>query len=191
MSCTGPVSYWRHSDAPDRVGISEMRYIEGLYIFWDEIAREWPDCLRIECASGGRRIDLETVMRMHVHQKSDHWFDNVADQASIHGLSQYLPNSVIMTPLSRMDDTSLHSAMASSLCLGWIADGEGFATSRARELVDRYRDLRPLLVGGWYPLLEYSRDDDRWVASQYDRPTSGRAWSSPSVDRAARRRRRR
>lgn len=165
-----PLRYWRHSDPPDRQGITEMEYVAGLYEFWDRIARTWPDSLRIECASGGRRIDLETVSRMHVHQKSDYWFDNDVDQASIWGLSQYLPNHVFMAPLNRMDDYSFHSAMATSLCLGWIADAPDFDRPRARRLVERYRELRHLLVGAWYPLLPYTRDSEKWMAVQYDRP---------------------
>jgi alpha-galactosidase len=168
-----PLAYWRHGDAPDRQGITEMKYIEGLYEFWDRIARTWPDGLRIECSSGGRRIDLETVMRMHVHQKSDYWFHNEVDQASIWGLSQYLPNHVFMAPVNRTDDYSFHSAMATSLCLGWIADGPDFDAVRARELVERYRRVRHLLIGAWYPLLPYSRAPDRWIASQYHRPDLG------------------
>ena len=77
-----PLPYWRYSDAPDRQGITEMKYIEGLYAYWDRIATTWPDSIREECASGGHRIDLETVMRMHMHQKTDYWFDNEADQAA-------------------------------------------------------------------------------------------------------------
>jgi alpha-galactosidase len=169
-----PLPYWRHTDAPDRQGITEMKYVGGLYEFWDRIARTWPDSLRIECASGGRRIDLETVMRMHVHQKSDYWFHNEVDQASIWGLSQYLPNNVFMAPLNRMDDNSFRSAMATSLCLGWIADAEDFDLARARQLVGQYREVRPLLVGGWYPVLPYTRAADQWIASQYDRPDLGR-----------------
>ena len=77
-----PLPYWRFSDAPDRQGITEMKYIEGLYAYWDRIATTWPDSIREECASGGHRIDLETVMRMHMHQKTDYWFDNEVDQAA-------------------------------------------------------------------------------------------------------------
>ena len=168
-----PLGYWRHSDDADRQGVTEMKYVEGLYEFWDRIARTWPDSLRIECSSGGRRIDLETVMRMHVHQKSDYWFHNEVDQASIWGLSQYLPNNTFMAPLNRMDDYSFHSAMATSLCLGWIADAEDFDRARASQLVDRYRRVRHLLIGAWYPLLPYTRDDRQWMASQYHRPDRG------------------
>jgi len=164
-----PLAYWRYNDAPDRQGIAEIRYIGGLYAYWDRIAQAWPDSLRIECSSGGRRIDLETIMRMHIHQKSDYWFDNVVDQASIWGLSQYLPNSIIHTPINRLDTYSFHSAMATSLNLGWIADGPDFDTERAAELLKRYREIRHLMIGGWYPLTPYSRDTRHWLASQYHR----------------------
>ena len=147
-----------------------MKYIEGLYAYWDRIRQMCPDGLRIECSSGGRRIDLETIIRMHVHQKSDYWFRNEVDQGSIWGLSQYLPNNVFMTPINRMDDRSFHSVMAASLCLGWIADAPDFDVDRARRLTEAYREARPLLVGAWYPLRPYCRDGSQWLASQFHRP---------------------
>jgi alpha-galactosidase len=168
-----PLAYWRHSDPPDRQGITEIRYIEGLYAFWDRIAQTWPDSLREECASGGNRIDLETVMCLHIHQKTDYWFDNEVDQAATWGLSQYLPNNVFVTPINRMDDYSFHSAMASSLCLGWIADAPDFDLQRAKRLADRYRQVRHLLIGDWYPLLPYSRGLEHWMAAQYHRADLG------------------
>jgi len=164
-----PLPYWRANDAPDRQGITEMRYIEGLYAYWDRIAAAWPDSIREECASGGRRIDLETVMRMHLHQKTDYWFDDDVDQASLWALSQYLPNNTVVAHLNNLDEYSFHSTLASSLCLGWIADAPGFDMTRAKALVDRYRAVRHLLVGAWYPLLPCSRDPKEWIASQYHR----------------------
>jgi len=168
-----PLPYWRRNDTPDRQGITEMKYIQGLYDYWDRIGETWPDSLREECASGGRRTDLETVMRFHIHQKTDYWFDNEVDQASIWGLSQYLPNNVFVAHVNRTDEYSFHSTMASSLCLGWTADGAGFDLARARKLVGRYREVRHLLVGAWYSLLPYSRSSADWIASQYHRPDLG------------------
>ena len=129
-----PLPYWRFSDLPDRQGISEMKYIEGLYAYWDRIAAAWPDSIREECASGGHRMDLETVMRLHVHQKTDYWFDNDVDQAALWGASQYFPNNTMVAHLNRLDDYSFHSTLASSLCLGWIADVPGFDVARAKKL---------------------------------------------------------
>ena len=168
-----PLGYWRHHDTPDRQGITEMRYIEGLYAYWDRIAATWPDSVREECASGGRRIDLETLQRLPLHQKSDYWFDNEVDQASLWSLSQYLPNNLITVPLTRLDDYSFHSTLAASLIPAWIADAPGFDRQRAKQLLDRYRSLRHLLVGAWYPLLPYSRNPRDWMAMQFHRPDLG------------------
>jgi alpha-galactosidase len=165
-----PLAYWRHNDAPDRQGITELKYIEGLYAYWDRIATTWADGLREECASGGRRIDLETLQRMPLHQKSDYWFDNDVDQASLWSLSQYLPNNLITVPLTRLDDYSFRSTLASSVIPAWIADAPDFDAKRAKKLLGRYREVRHLLVGAWYPLLPYSRSPKDWLAMQFHRP---------------------
>jgi alpha-galactosidase len=164
-----PLPYWRQADGPERVGMTEMQYIAGLYAYWEGLASAWPDCLLEECASGGNRIDLETVQRMHLHQKTDYWFHNDVDHASLWGLSQYLPNNTVVAHLNRMDDYSFHSTLAASLCLGWIADAPDFDRARGRALLQRYRAVRHLLVGGWYPLLPYSRDPGDWTGAQFHR----------------------
>ena len=168
-----PLGYWRHQDPPDRQEITEMPYLEGLYAYWDRMAATWPDSLREECASGGRRIDLETLQRMPLHQKSDYWFDNEVDQASLWSLSQYLPNNLITVPLTRLDDYSFHSTLAASLIPAWIADAPRFDRQRAKQLLDRYCSIRHLLVGAWYPLLPYSRNPRDWMAMQFHRPDLG------------------
>ncbi len=165
-----PLPYWRDNEEPDRHGMTEIRYIEGLYEFWDRIARKYPDSIREECASGGRRIDIETVMRMHLHQESDYWFDNEVDQAQIWSLSRYLPNNVFDTPLVRLDDYSFHSTLATSLIPGWIADEPGFDADHALALLNLYKSIRHLLVGAYYPLLPYSRSKTEWTAMQFHRP---------------------
>ena len=58
-----PLLYWQAADAPDRIGMTEIRHVEGLYAFWDELRRRHPQLWIDNCASGGRRIDLETLTR--------------------------------------------------------------------------------------------------------------------------------
>ena len=66
-----PLPFWRQNDPPDRQGISEIRYVEGLYAMWDEMRARFPRMYLDDCASGGRRIDLEMVMRSVVQTRSD------------------------------------------------------------------------------------------------------------------------
>eukprot|EP01051_Picozoa_sp_SAG22_P016913 SAG22_NODE_2493_length_2513_cov_1.264292_2_plen_781_part_01 len=61
-----PASLWLGPPYPDnamRRGMNEAKYIAGLYEMWDEVRRRHGDLLIDNCASGGRRIDLETVSR--------------------------------------------------------------------------------------------------------------------------------
>jgi alpha-galactosidase len=165
-----PSSHWDSLDSPDRQGIGEIQYITGMYEYWDGLRSEIPGVLLEGCAAGGRRIDLETISRMHIHQKTDFWFNNEVDQLSIWGLSQYLPNNCFVAHLDRLDDYSFHSTLASSLCVGWKADSPAFDSKRAGDLIARYKAVRHLLVGAWYPLTSYSRDMKHWLAVQYHRP---------------------
>jgi alpha-galactosidase len=157
-------------EGPNRTGIFEMKYVAGLYEFWDRIAASWPDSFRYGCDGGGQRIDLEMIKRFHANQKSDLWFNNEVDQASIWALSQYLPNNLIETAINRMDDYTFHSMLACSMNLGWIADANNFDSKRAQAILTKYHSVAPLLIGAWYPLLPYSRSAEVWMASQYHRP---------------------
>ena len=51
--------------------MTEIRYVEGLYAMWDELRAKFPNMYLDDCASGGRRIDLEMVMRSVVQTRSD------------------------------------------------------------------------------------------------------------------------
>ena len=39
-----PLHAWRKYDAPDRQGMTEIRYVEGLYEMWDELRAKNPGC---------------------------------------------------------------------------------------------------------------------------------------------------
>jgi hypothetical protein len=64
-----PVASWVLKDRqqaaatgrPLQTGLAETAYIEGLYTMWREIIAENPAVLLDNCASGGRRLDLETA----------------------------------------------------------------------------------------------------------------------------------
>ena len=80
--------------------MTEIRHIEGLYAMWDELRQRHPGLAIDNCASGGRRIDLETTMRSFPLWRSD--FSDVGgpehgarlqigDQSQTAGLSRWIP----------------------------------------------------------------------------------------------------
>ena len=68
---------WNDHDEPDRKGVLEIRHINGLYAFWDELRRRYPDLLIENCAAGGRRMDYQLMSRSHSYCRDDaHMFKN-------------------------------------------------------------------------------------------------------------------
>lgn len=86
-----PLEFWRAADAPDRQGLTEIRWVEGLYAFWDELLRRHPHLLIDNCASGGRRIDLETMSRSVPLWRTDFPGDPLGKQCHTYGLSFWVP----------------------------------------------------------------------------------------------------
>ncbi len=164
-----PFPYWSSNDAADRQGITEIKYIMGLYEFWEELAKRYPDFVLEGCSSGGKRIDLETITRLNIAIKSDLAGNHETDQASIMGLSQYVPNSFPSMALTTLDDYGFYSDMPASIELGWRVYQPDFDFARANVLVERFLRVRELLVGAWYPLLPPTLDKTLWTGSEYYR----------------------
>ncbi len=66
-----PISYWQQCDAPDRKGVTEIKYVNGLYEYLDALKTEFPSLMIDNCASGGRRLDIEMTRRSVPLWRSD------------------------------------------------------------------------------------------------------------------------
>src|SRR5690606_24087122 len=89
-----PMPYWHQMDPEGRKGISEIRHIEGLYAFWDSLLDRFPDLIIDNCASGGRRLDLETTSRSSPFWRTDYKYgEPIGSQCHTYGLNFYLPLS--------------------------------------------------------------------------------------------------
>ncbi|NQT88302.1 NPCBM/NEW2 domain-containing protein [bacterium] len=165
-----PLPYWRQNDPPDRQGITEVRYVEGFYAMWDEIRAKHPGMVPDNCASGGRRIDLEMCMRSVVQTRSDtacaagrsDW-----DQAQTHGLSLYLPiHSTIGWATEPYD---VRSTATAGFLGEWDILDEKFPIDQARAGIAEVRGNQPYWYGDFYPLTPWSLAADQWMAYQFHR----------------------
>jgi len=179
-----PLPYWRATDEPDRQGITEIRHIEGLYAFWDELLRRHPGLIIDNCASGGRRIDLETVSRSVVLWRTDYqYFEPNGYQSHTYGISFYLPST--STGNAYPEVYSFRSSMNNGLVLGWNVyqpdipslwritppgrEKEPFPAEQARRLAEEFKSIRHFFYGDFYPLTPHSVTDDTWIAYQFHR----------------------
>jgi len=166
-----PLPFWQKADAPDRVGITEIRYVEGLYKIWGELLKRFPAMMIEGCASGGRRIDLESISRCHTYWKSDLYGHVLANQGHTFGASLYLPGIYLNTPLFDLSKNpyAFRSQLGCALCLAWNPDVKGFNSKLAASRIAEFKKLRHLAVGDFYPLANYSLKPTDWMGYQFHR----------------------
>jgi alpha-galactosidase len=172
---------WKLLDEPGRTGITELRYVEGLYRFWDELLKRKQGLLIDNCASGGRRIDYETCKRSVPLWRSDYecavYSDSYeAGQNQTFGLSYYLPfHSTGFGPsFDKYKDRSFTtSSVVFSIGAPNAETLSDVPFDKVKKLWDDVKSYNYLMLGDYYPLTEFSLTDESWMALQYDCPELG------------------
>ena len=165
-----PLHHWHTGDAPDRRGITEIKHIMGMYELWDYLIAEFPGLWIDNCASGGRRIDFESLHRSVPLWRSDESWKPIPEQCNNHGLSQWIP-------LHGMGSISVEpyifwSGMGTSYSVAFNLKNDALIEPATR-LLNQYRSIKPLLESDFYPLTPYSLEENVWMAWQYDAPEKG------------------
>jgi len=173
-----PLPYWQNNDEPDRQGITEIRHIEGLYEFWDELLRRNPGLIIDNCASGGRRIDLETTSRSIPLWRSDTqcWpdFDSIAGQIQTYGLAHWVPCSTAGTQLRPGDTYNFRSAMSTGVvfCLymyEYTPIDPKYPYDWHRRMIAELKRAIPSYLGDYYPLTTCTMSKNDWMVYQMHR----------------------
>ena len=179
-----PLGAWRGNDAPDRQGITEIKHVTGYLAYWDELRRRHPNMLIDSCASGGRRNDLETMRRAVPLWRSDYAFEAVGHQCMTYGISLWLPFHGTGTLAARnapyygsgftpVEPYAFWSNVSPSLGFGIDMRVREIDYAALRRLIGQWREMNPYYYGDFYPLTTWSRDDQVWIAWQFDRPEQG------------------
>jgi alpha-galactosidase len=172
-----PERSWAAADKPDRIGLSEINHITGLYAFWDELRTRHPGLQIDNCASGGRRIDIETIRRSVALFRSDmacSFFDPVHGQMQTQALAPWVPLHAAVyggvAPGTPNEGASLIYAIRSSYAAGWLYGTDRLSIDVMKPAAEEYKLVRPYFYGDFYPLLAYSSSPELWAAWQLHRP---------------------
>jgi alpha-galactosidase len=169
-----PAPYWKKYDPKGRTGITEIRYVEGLYAFWDSLLVRFPHLLIDNCASGGRRLDLETVTRSAPLWRTDYSYGEPDGyQNHTYGLNFYLPLSG--TGLYAADPYSFRSSLSSAMVVNWKITDQNISIPEMQRCVQEFKLLRPYYYGDYYPLTpaENLTQENIWLSYQLNRPERG------------------
>ncbi|MBR5743079.1 MAG: alpha-galactosidase, partial [Clostridia bacterium] len=172
-----PLLYWETNDEADRLGVKEMKYIEGLYALWDSLLAAFPRLKIDNCASGGRRLDFELTKRSVSYCRSDYTNNGIRGDMvrntclqTMH-LNRYLP---FTSPIVFSDPVPY---LCRASFTGAVCFDEKYLAQDAREtaaaLIAECKRVRPLWNGDFYAL---TGDDALWSAYQVARGESGAAY---------------
>jgi alpha-galactosidase len=177
-----PLGFWRFMDAkdPNRVGLAEIRYVEGLYRMWDDLLQANPGLLIDNCASGGRRIDLETMSRSLPLWRSDNTCDMLdrkpatvlaaarKNQLMSVGLNRYVPFSTV----GQMGATPylFRSGFNAGIAFAEDVRPKDYPRELLKQGIAEGKRIRKYFLGDFYPLLESGVDPRGWTVMQYHRP---------------------
>ncbi len=169
----------------DRIGIAQMKHVEGLYQYWHDAVAKSHAQLMDNCCGGGNRIDIETSKIGFYLWRSDfndigeglkgpdHWpLMARADQVMAGGLALYMPMNT--GPVWRSAPYNIRSALTAGLCLyGDLESQLAFPEEQTRAAIAEAKRLRPLFLGDYFPLLALTTSQRDWYAYQLDRPDLG------------------
>ncbi len=166
-----PLTWWRSADAPDRQGITEIKHITGYLAYWDELLRRHPSMFIDSCASGGRRVDLETMRRGIPLWRTDYRCEAIGSQCHTYGISYWLPFSG--TGMASDDAYDFRSNMVPFTNCLFDARDKKLNYDTLRRLTKQFYATKKYWTGDYYPLTPYSTEDNVWMAWQFDCPEIG------------------
>lgn len=187
MEPTGCWAAIEEAEGPNRVGVAEAKHVEGLYKFLDEMRVRFPWIEQENCASGGRRIDIEMASRAHSYCRSDYYIGpkpgetcyNLGQDMTLN-LTPYLPFQGGETNCVADFDEYGFMSVASSATVFTPTDLDGGIVRRDftpeqtawyKKMLGWADRLKPYYLGDFYQLTDETYAvDDCWCAWSLHRP---------------------
>lgn len=160
-----PLGYWQKADNEyynGRTGICENHYVTNLYKYLDFLYENIDGLIIDNCASGGKRLDLEMTYRSIAFWRSDYNCDYHSDlfdatQSHTYGISFWLP--ITGSALYMQNEYSMRSDIMPLMLMDFY--------SHTNPDFGFYHEQREMMTGNYYPLDFGSFDKDKMHAVQY------------------------
>lgn len=160
-----PYKYWEKADNEyydGRTGICENHYVTNLYRYLDYLTENIDGLIIDNCASGGKRLDLEMAYRSIAFWRSDYncsyhpdLFD--ATQSHTYGISFWLP--ITGSAIYMLDEYAVRSDIMPLLLMDFGA--------HTHPDFSFYSEQRGLMGGNYYPIDFGSFDNNKMHAMEF------------------------
>ncbi|MBO4305044.1 MAG: alpha-galactosidase [Lentisphaeria bacterium] len=175
-----PQTHLASGDEPDRIGVTEMKFVEACYILWEELRERFPDLFIDNCASGGRRLDYKMASLSFPLCQSDlaccELYEEECLQLENFSLDNVLPLHGTLN-WGPEDPYHMASGMGGGIgCKIWNFNGrdpkENEDDAFHRKMLEWAKLLRDIhMKGDIYPLTEEPENDwMKWAGEQIHDP---------------------
>lgn len=168
--------YWKKNDAENREGLTENKYLVNYLRYYDAILEETGTFID-SCATGGRRLDLETVKRSAPLWRDDYCTGMNATQCHSYGINLIMPfsgaNAAANNKVFHKYATRSALMQSANFCGTNYENADEAMIDLWRNFIDEFRTYSPYLTKDYYPLSPFSTYEGDWLAWQYHDPEKG------------------
>jgi alpha-galactosidase len=161
---------WGAADKPDRIGMTEINYITGLYAFWDDLQKQHPGLL---IDQPEWRLDIESMRRGAALWRVTYGKD-MCNQMQISQLSPWVPLNAGLLYSIPPDTTPGPVAnlyeLRSSYGAAWTIGAPLPVDNTLAQALAEYRRAQPLALGDFYLLNMWDSSPNSGLAWQWHRP---------------------
>lgn len=145
----------------DRIGITEINYVTNLYRFYDGLKEMIPGLMIDNCASGGRRMDIETVRRTLCFWRSD-MHASITEKGNADATRHQAANTFWWLPLTtsgwsndgNKTTYAFRSLFASGFSVTSISDPSWY-----KQMLEQFEVTREMMYKGDYYILASGVDE--------------------------------
>ena len=171
------LTYWTYLEEPNRQGYAENRYIINYLRYFDAVL-EHTGTFIDNCASGGKRLDLESTKRAVALWRDDNCYEATLTQCQSWGINFFMPYSG-QGSLDQSPSTMLYTSRSNMMQYTgypWRLNVINDATiDLHKQVINEHKTYSPYLTKDYYPLTPFAEEETVWMAWQYNDPetTSG------------------
>ena len=161
---------WKKGESENRIGMVENKYVVNYLRFFDYLLEHCPGLLIDSCASGGRRIEMETNRRSVVLWRDDACYEPTLTQCQSFGINFFNPFSGQATTEADpelMTYVTRSNFMQSTSFSYYIQGGDKDLAARVKTAMEEHRAYSPYFLCDYYPLTTFSDRAEDWMAWQY------------------------
>ena len=168
-----PLGYWKENDEKNRHGITEIRAVNNGYRFWKTLLEKYPDLIIDNCASGGRKLDINMARLSFALWRTDYQCFYDHDPLGAQLVQNRLPlwniNNSTGTQHFPGDTFRARACMACGYLLDFcnieeFALTEDYPFDWHRRMLEDFKRIREYFYGNYYSILPAKYDYSIWIS---------------------------